>query len=107
MKHQESASLVSIDDTAPGQTSTSTSAPTFPPARSTVGMFATWGAISAFLSLFIVPEIFGSVAIVLGAHTWRNEQGNRGLYIIVLGIVCMIVGLYFTSLFALGDLIPS
>ena len=59
------------------------------------------------LSLIIVPEIFGPMAIILGAYTWRKEQGNRGLYIVIVGIICMLVGLYFTSIFELGDLLPS
>jgi hypothetical protein len=88
-----------------GQSSLSQSGPSFPSASNT-RMFANLGLISAVLSLFIVPEIFGAVAIILGAYTWRKEQGNRGLYIIILGVTCMIVGIYFTSFFELGDLIP-
>jgi hypothetical protein len=72
----------------------------------TVGPHATLGAISAVLALFVVPEIFGSIAIILGAYTWKKEQGNRGLYVLILGIICMLVGLYFTAYFILGDLLP-
>lgn len=68
---------------------------------------AMYGVISALISLFIVPEIFGPVAIVLGAYTWKREEGNRGLYVLIFGIVCMLVGIYFTSFFALVDLISS
>jgi hypothetical protein len=70
-------------------------------------MFVNLGIISAVLSLFIVPEIFGATAIILGAYTWRKEQGNRGLYVIILGVICMIIGIYFTSFFELGDLFSS
>jgi membrane-bound ClpP family serine protease len=70
-------------------------------------MYVTSGIICAILSLIIVPEIFGALAIVFGAYAWKKEEGNRGLYVIIIGIVCMIVGIYFTSLFELGDLIPS
>jgi hypothetical protein len=70
-------------------------------------MYAFLGYICAVLSLVIVPEIFGSATIILGAYTWRKEQGNRGLTIIVLGIIFMLVGLYFTSYFELGDLLAS
>jgi hypothetical protein len=26
------------------------------------------------MKMFIVPEIFGSAAIILGAYTWRREK---------------------------------
>jgi hypothetical protein len=90
-----------------GQSSPPQSGPSFPPAGGNAGIRATLGIVCAVLSLFIVPEIFGSIAIILGADTWRKEQGNRGLYIVIIGIVCMLVGLYFTSFFELGDLLPS
>jgi asparagine N-glycosylation enzyme membrane subunit Stt3 len=83
------------------------SAPSPPPKRDKTGTFAILGFISAFLSLFIIPEVFGAVAIVLGAYEWRKEQGNRGIIIVILGITCMLVGLYFTAYFALIDLLPS
>jgi hypothetical protein len=82
------------------------SIPSYPSTRSGTGTFATLGIISAILALFIVPEIFGSAAIILGAYTWKQEQGNRGIAIVILGIVCMLVGIYFTSIFALIDLLP-
>jgi ketosteroid isomerase-like protein len=83
------------------------SAPSHPPARDKTGRFAILGFISAVLSLFIIPEVFGSMAIVLGAYEWRREQGNRGIIIVILGIICMLVGLFFTAYFALVDLLPS
>ena len=84
------------------------STPSYQPIRYMAGKYSTYGLISAILSLFIVPEIFGSVAIIFGAYTWKNEQSNsnNGLYIVILGIICMLVGIYFTSYFELGDLIP-
>jgi hypothetical protein len=89
------------------QSSPPQSGPSFPPAGGNAGIRATLGIVSAVLSLIIVPEIFGPIAIILGAYTWRKEQGNRGLYIVIIGIICMLVGLYFTSIFELGDLLPS
>jgi hypothetical protein len=86
------------------------SAPSYAPARNMTRRFAILGFISAVLSLIIVPEVFGSVAIVLGAYTWRRERDdsqNLGLIVLILGIICMLVGLYFTSYFELGDLLPS
>jgi membrane-bound ClpP family serine protease len=69
--------------------------------------YAILGFISAVLSLFIVPELFGSAAIVLGAYTWRKKQGNLGLIVLILGIICMIVGIEVTAPFWLGGLLPS
>jgi hypothetical protein len=94
---------------SPSYQSTSPSwTPSYPQPSDLTKRYADFGLISAILSLFIVPEIFGSAAIILGAYAWKMERegSNRGLFIIVLGIVCMLVGIYLTSLFELGDLIP-
>ena len=72
-----------------------------------MGIYAALGVVCAFLSLIIVPEIFGSAAIILGAYAWKKEQGRRGLIVIILGIVCMLVGIYFTAIFALINLVPA
>ena len=79
-----------------------------PPVKDKTRKFAIIGFISAIISLFILPEIFGPVAIILGAYTWRMEQGdsgNRGLIILILGIICMIVGIYLTA-YLLISLLP-
>jgi uncharacterized membrane protein YvbJ len=85
------------------------STPSYQSTRYLSGKYLTYGLISAILSLFIIPEIFGSAAIIFGAYSWKNEQNgsNNGLFILVLGIVGMLVGIYFTSYFALIDLITS
>lgn len=88
--------------------STPSSPSAYPPRTDSTRTLFSLGLISAFLSLFIVPEIFGSVAIILGAYTWkmeRDDSRNRGLIVLILGIICMIVGIYFTSYFELGDLL--
>lgn len=102
----ECSTSVQEEATFNAESSLPQSTPSFPSTRGNAGIFATLGIVSAVLSLIVVPEIFGTAAIILGAYTWRKEQGNRGLYILILGIICMIVGIYFTSLFALIDLIP-
>jgi hypothetical protein len=89
------------------QSSPPQSGTSFPPAGGGAGIRATLAIVSAVLSLIIVPEIFGPIAIILGADTWKKEQGNRGLYLVIIGIICMLIGLYFTSIFELGDLLPS
>jgi membrane-bound ClpP family serine protease len=56
-----------------------------------------------------MPEIFGSVAILLGAYAWRMEgpnSRNLGLVVIIAGIICMLVGIYLTSYYGLYDFIP-
>jgi hypothetical protein len=89
------------------QSTSPPSAPSYPPARDTTRTHAILGFISAVLSLFIVPEVFGSAAIVLGAYTWRKKQGNLGLIVLILGIICMIVGIEVTAPFLPGGLLPS
>jgi hypothetical protein len=45
-----------------------------------------------------LPEIFGAAAIILGAYTWKNRQGNLGPIVLILGILFMIVGIEVTAL---------
>jgi hypothetical protein len=61
--------------------------------------------ICAITGLFLFPEIFDSIAIILGAYAWKKQEGNAGLYVVILGIACMLIGLYFTSI-AIIDLFP-
>lgn len=75
------------------------------PSRGLGRSYFMYGIISAVVSLFFLSEIFGSVAIILGAHTWKKEEGNRGLTLIILGIICMLVGIYFTAYPLLIDLL--
>jgi hypothetical protein len=59
--------------------------------------------LCAIIGLVVFPEIFDSLAIVLGAYAWKRQQGNVGLYIVILGIACLLIGMYFTA-FIIGDL---
>jgi hypothetical protein len=83
------------------------STPPYSPTRDVARMYVNLGILCAIISLFILPEVFGAAAIILGAYTWRREKGNRGIIVVILGIICMLVGLYFTAYFILGDLFPS
>jgi hypothetical protein len=65
------------------------------------------GVVTAILGLLVLPEVFCSAAIILGAYTWRKEQGNRGIGIVIFGIICMVVGIEVTASFWLGGLLPS
>lgn len=66
------------------------------------------GLICSFISLFIIPEIFGSAAILLGAYAWRREGPNSrvGLFVIIMGILFMFVGLYYTAYYVLYEWLP-
>jgi membrane-bound ClpP family serine protease len=79
------------------------------PQKRSATLYFNIGIFSAIVSLFVVPEIFGSAAIILGAYAWRNEcaeNRNRGLLLIIFGIVAMLVGIYYTSYFGLYNILP-
>lgn len=79
------------------------------PLKRRASLYFELGLICAFVSLFVIPEIFGSVAIVFGAYTWRLESGenkSRGLFLVIFGIVAMLVGIYYTSLFGIYNILP-
>jgi len=67
------------------------------------------GIICSIIAIFILPEIFGSAAIILGGYAWRleySESKNRGLIVIIIGIITMLVGIYYTSFFGLYNILP-
>jgi hypothetical protein len=90
----------------PSQTKSSTWSQPYEQARDTTRRDAMLGIISAVISLFILPEIFGSTAIILGAYVWKKKQGNLGLAILIVGILFMLIGVYFTALL-LVDFLPQ
>ena len=80
----------------------------YPAQKGRAGTLFFAGLLCSFLSLVVVPEIFGSMAIILGAYVWKTQpSSNRGVAVLVLGILFMLIGIYFTSYFALIDLLPS
>ena len=76
------------------------------PSTASGGTHIGLAVVCAVVGLFIFPEIFDSVAIVLGAYAYKKQQGNAGLYVVVAGILCMLIGLYFTAQITLGNLLP-
>ena len=79
------------------------------PSKRKTSLYFDLGLICASVSLFVIPEIFGSAAIILGAYTWRLESGEkkrRGLLLIIFGIVTMLVGIYYISLFGIYNILP-
>jgi ketosteroid isomerase-like protein len=81
----------------PSQSPQSPSTTSLPQTQDRTRRYVIVGFISAVLGLFMLPEIFGSVAIVLGAYAWRRERGNLGITLVIVGIVCMIVGIELTT----------
>ncbi len=79
------------------------------PQNRSAALYSNVGILCAIIGVFVLPEIFGSGAIILGAYSWRleaNARGNRGLAVIVIGIVAMLVGIYYTSFFGLYNILP-
>ena len=94
-------SKVSLSSEPPPTTPSSSHSMTPPATGTHVGI----AIVCAIIGLFIFPEIFDSVAIILGAYAWKRQQGNVGLYVVILGIACMLIGVYFTALM-IWDLFP-
>jgi len=73
------------------------------------GLYVNVGFLCAIIGVFIFPEILCSAGIILGAYAWRldcNERRNRGLAVIIVGIVAMLVGLYYFAYITVGDFLP-
>jgi hypothetical protein len=91
-----------------------TVSPQFPPrplsypTRYTESRYAIYGYISAVLGMFIFPEILCSAAILIGAYTYKSEPSgsNRGLLVVVVGIICLLIGIYYTAYATVGDFLP-
>jgi hypothetical protein len=79
------------------------------PQGRSAGTYANVGVLCAIVALFVMPEVFGTAAAVLGAYVWRLDCGQprqRGAWVVVLGVVFMLVGIYYTSLYGLYDILP-
>jgi hypothetical protein len=61
------------------------------------GVLLLGGWISAFLSLFIYPFIFGMLAVISGILATKNNKSRVGVYLVVSSIVLMGVGLAFNT----------
>ena len=97
--------MISLNSVPDSQSNTSS----YLPQKRSSSLYFNIGVLSGILSLFVIPEIFGAVAIILGAYTWRLEAGenrNRGLVLVIFGIVAMLVGIYYTAFFGLFNILP-
>ena len=55
--------------------------------------------ICAMVSLFILPEIFASATILIGAQTWKDSPDRTtGRNLVIVGIICMIIGLEISAI---------
>jgi hypothetical protein len=73
------------------------------------GLYINAGVLCAIIGVFVFPEILCSAGIILGSYAWRldcNEQRNRGLAVIIVGIVAMLVGLYYFAYITVYDFLP-
>lgn len=56
------------------------------------------GIISALVALFFFPPVFGMIALFCGGHMLvKSDYGDQkliGLFIIVLGVICLIYGIF-------------
>jgi hypothetical protein len=53
---------------------------------------AIWGVVAAAWAVFIVPVVFGAIALLLGGYAWwRGEQ--RGRWVMVGALSAVLLGL--------------
>ncbi|MCX8130749.1 MAG: hypothetical protein N3I35_11695 [Clostridia bacterium] len=64
--------------------------------RRGTGVFMTIGWISAVLSLFAYPFIFGVLGVIMGIMATK-KGGKAGLALIVTSIILMGIGLIFSG----------
>ncbi len=79
------------------------------PQNRIAAMYGNVGILCAIIGVFVLPEIFGSAAIILGAYSWRldcSSRGNRGVFVIIIGSIAMLIGIYYTSFFGLYNILP-
>jgi hypothetical protein len=79
------------------------------PQERKAGTYTNAGVLCAIVALFVLSEVFGAAAAIVGAYVWRldcGESRNRGLWVVMIGVVFMLVGIYYTSLFGLYDILP-
>ena len=60
-----------------------------------VYLFTGW--LSAILSLFFYPFVFGMIGVILGILSTKNNKSRIGVFLVVASIVMMGLGLAFSS----------
>jgi len=74
-----------------------------------MGRLVILGFISAILGFLFIPEIFGSIAIILGAYIWKKEpESSSGLIVLIVGLLLMLVSIEIDGpTFYIGYFLPS
>jgi hypothetical protein len=60
------------------------------------------GIVSAIISLFFLPPLFGIISIFCGIQLYRKFDERLGLAVIILGGACLILGVVIGILVAIG-----
>ncbi len=60
-------------------------------------LFLFMGWLSAILSLFFYPFVFGMVGVISGILATKNNKSRLGVYLVVASIVLMGLGLAFST----------
>ena len=58
-------------------------------------LFTGW--LSAILSLFFYPFVFGMIGVISGILSTKNNKSRIGVFLVVASIVLMGLGLAFSS----------
>ncbi len=58
-------------------------------------LFAGW--LSAILSLFLYPFVFGMVGVISGILATKNNKSRTGVFLVVASIALMGLGLAFSG----------
>jgi membrane-bound ClpP family serine protease len=74
-----------------------------------MGRLVIIGIISAILGFLFIPEIFGSIAIIIGAYIWKKEpESSTGLIVLLVGLILMLASIEIIGpTFYIGYLLPS
>ncbi len=62
-------------------------------------LFLFIGWMSAILSLFFYPFVFGMIGVISGILATKNNKSRLGVFLVVTSIVLMGLGLAFSSRF--------
>lgn len=70
------------------------------------GVLLLAGWVSAIMSLFLYPFVFGMLGVISGILATKNNKSRIGVYLVVFSILLMGIGLAFSKniLFTARDL---
>ena len=61
------------------------------------GVLLLAGWVSALMSLFLYPFVFGMLAVISGILATKNNKSRIGVYLVVFSILLMGIGLAFSK----------